>query len=305
MIIIYLKGGIGNQLFQYALGENLRNKGKVIKYDISSFKNDYRSFRLNYFNIDLALLNEKEKKIFDEFYSVKKRKINLDKKGLLFKILRKGFYIYEDMTYIYGKTVHERLFFDKRIFQINGIKILDGYWANLLYYDEIRDILLKKIELNSTYYSNEYLQYKEEIQNCINSVSIHVRRGDYLTESNKRLFTELGLDYYKRAIKHIKNNLSNVKFFVFSNDIEWCKKNFLDKNDFIYVDNDMLEDYHDFSLMNICKHNIIANSTFSWWGAYLNNNHNKIVILPKNWYSSKRLQKNFENRQNIPKSIKL
>ena len=305
MIIIYLKGGIGNQLFQYALGENLRNKGKVIKYDISSFKNDYRSFRLNHFNMKIPLLNEEEKKHFVKLYTKFKRKPKNNKKGLVSKLIRKVSWYYENITYVYENTVHEKLFFDRRIFKLKGRKILEGYWANILYYNEIRDSLISKIELNSTSCSKEYLDYKKEIENCVNSVSIHVRRGDYLEDNNKKRFTQLGLDYYNKGIEFMKNNFSNVKFFVFSNDIEWCKKNFERSNDFIYVGNNKLEDYHDFSLIKFCKHNIIANSTFSWWGAYLNNNQNKIVIMPKNWYGSKLLQKDYEKRQNIPESIRL
>jgi hypothetical protein len=130
-------------------------------------------------------------------------------------------------------------------------------------YLRLRGLEIKKIENN-------------------NSVSIHVRRGDFF--KNKKRIQRYGNictnSYYKKAINIIKHKINDPIFLVFSDDIDWAKQNFTGSN-FIFVDwNKGKSSYRDMHLMSLCKHNIIANSTFSWWGSWLNNNENKVVISP-------------------------
>ncbi len=112
------------------------------------------------------------------------------------------------------------------------------------------------------------------------SVSVHIRRTDYL--SKKHRFVILDTKYYKKAIKLMTEKVKDPKFFFFSDDIEWVKENIQHPDDSIFLSNKDFEDMH---LMSLCKHNITANSTFSWWAAWLNKNQNKIVITPQRWFS--------------------
>jgi len=120
-----------------------------------------------------------------------------------------------------------------------------------------------------------------------NSVSLHIRRGDYLSKSVE-VFEPLNLDYYYSGIEYFNNTIKEPHYFVFSDDIEWAKSNFVQSSSYTVVDyNGADKGYEDMRLMSLCKHNIIANSSFSWWGAWLNRNPDKNVLAPKKWFSSK------------------
>ena len=163
--------------------------------------------------------------------------------------------------------------------------MLIGYWQSESYIKEIRNTLL--LEIN-------YLQLEEQLNSelynklrCSNSVGIHIRRGDYL--SNKNLNTHSifkSLKYYNEAIEYVKSYIKNPEFFIFSDDVEWVKSN-LKLEAAVYVDwNSGKESYKDLLLMSVCSHNIIANSSFSWWAAWLNTNKNKLVIAPDTWLNN-------------------
>ena len=167
----------------------------------------------------------------------------------------------------------------------------DGYWADHRYYDKYRNKLLTefmfKSELDNK--NKELLTIIEGKPTC----SLHVRRGDYLKDPD---YTGIcNKDYYKRAVTKVKNEKGeNVTFLVFSNDLDWCRKElsqFFGKSPVIYVDwNKGLDSYKDMMLMTKCDINIIANSSFSWWGAYLNTSANLMVIAPKKY---KNVEMNF------------
>ena len=139
--------------------------------------------------------------------------------------------------------------------------------------DKTNEELLKQI-----------LEILNEIENS-NSISIHIRRGDYMSPENYNMYGCIATPtYYKKAIKVIEEKVENPTFFVFSNDMDWVKKNIQINSRVFYIDiNSGNGSYKDMQLMSNCKHNIIANSSFSWWGAWLNENKNKIVIAPKKW----------------------
>ena len=124
----------------------------------------------------------------------------------------------------------------------------------------------------------------EKINNT-NSVSIHVRRGDYLKDNNINIHGLCSLEYYLRAIEILNMSSYKFSFFIFSDDLEWCKAKFSFSNDLHFCEGNFLED---FFLMSKCKNNIIANSSFSWWAAFLNENINKTVIYPSNWFANKK-----------------
>ena len=130
----------------------------------------------------------------------------------------------------------------------------------------------------------DFLILKKEIKKN-NSISVHVRRGDYV-----KLNHSCSVSYYNNAIKFMESKNENQNFIVFSDDIEWCKKNLIIKNKCTFIDERFkLKDYHELILMKFCKHNIISNSTFSWWGAFLNYNKdgNQKVIYPEKWFGNK------------------
>jgi len=264
MIIIKLQGGLGNQMFQYAIGRFLAEKNKTeLKLDLSFYNEQQiepqRKYSLEYFNIIENITGGKDLK-----------KIKKGIKKLVYLIYK----VFLAETFVYTK---ENFFhFDSNILKIKGDVYLDGYWQSEKYFQSIEEIIHKEFTLKNK------LQ-KEDLINKINnsnSVSIHIRRDDY---TNKKNYYVLTIEYYKEAIKIIKEKNQNIHLFVFSDDINWVKNNLKTEFPITFIDGN--KDYEDLILMSMCKHNIIANSSFSWWGAWLNQNPHKIVIAPKKWFN--------------------
>ncbi|TEW50705.1 alpha-1,2-fucosyltransferase [Psychromonas algicola] len=263
MIITKINGGLGNQLFQYAVGRAVAIHHSVpLKLDISAFINHkiHNGFRLDAFNVDAEIANNQEiirlagnKTKITRFF----RKLGLIKKKNYCKEKR-------------------RTIFDARVFEQTPY-YLDGYWQNEMYFSAIRQLILKELTPKNelSYQAKLFLR---EIMKC-NSISLHVRRGDYLKHPEIGV---LDLDYYQRAIEYIGEIVDSPVFFIFSNDLKWCKKNFNFLKNCVYVKNTETE-IDDLILMSKCKHNIVANSSFSWWGAWLNENDGKIIVSPSKW----------------------
>lgn len=161
--------------------------------------------------------------------------------------------------------------------------ILNGYFQSEKYFDNNREDVLAQISLKDKYYKALINKYEELLKNYT-TISIHIRRTDYLALSDH--YINLNIDYYKAAIGKFK--LKNTKFLIFSDDINWCKTRFIGDK-FVYIENNL--DIEDLFLMSLCNHNIIANSSFSWWGSYLNKFKDKKVIAPSKWFGEK--YKNF------------
>ena len=162
---------------------------------------------------------------------------------------------------------------------------LNGYWQSEKYFADIRDDLLKKF----VFPESKNIKNREVLGDITRdeSVSIHIRRGDYLnSQENYDLFGGVcSLEYYKRGIEYFRQHYKEAVFYVFSDDIDWARNN-LKAAEFVFVDwNNGKEDYYDMYLMSQCKHNIIANSSFSWWGAWLNSNRDKQVVSPSRWFN--------------------
>ena len=165
---------------------------------------------------------------------------------------------------------------------------IQGYHQSSWFAESIRDILLKDFEFRLP----EDLGFdniRKKIQSK-NIVSVHVRRGDYLEKENVNIYGNICTDlYYKRAIQYLRERLNDVVLCFFSNDIEWVKSEYRDEKNAIFIGPECFDNYHDWYdmyLMSQCNHNIIANSTFSWWGAWLNPNPGKIVIAPEQWVNN-------------------
>ena len=163
---------------------------------------------------------------------------------------------------------------------------LDGWWQTEKYFEEIGDELRKEITLIKPLSS-----YSKEIQDKIqntNAISLHVRRADMVIDPHMANFHgTCTIDYYNKAIEFISKSVSSPHFFVFSDDYNWSVEHFKSiKYETTIIKNGADKNYEDIILMSKCKHHIIANSSFSWWGAWLNPNKNKIVIAPKKWFAN-------------------
>ena len=261
MIISKITGGLGNQMFQYAIAKSIAIKNSdKFQLDISFYyKQTLRKYELNLFNIEQNLAKQ------ESFFSKVKRKLGF---------VPKEYYIEKEVAV-----------FDKGVFNYQDKIVLDGYWQNEKYFKDIRDEILKDFTLKQDI-SIEAKDYLEQIKDS-NSISLHVRRGDYVQNSHtNKVHGICNLDYYKRAIDYINEKVQESMFYIFSDDIAWCKENFDFLENKIFID-DTRSALEDLELMKKCKHNIIANSTFSWWGAWLNENKGKIVIAPKIWWSTR------------------
>src|SRR5207253_7559076 len=175
--------------------------------------------------------------------------------------------------------------FHSSFFKASSSTYLNGYWMSWKYFEK------HEIEIKKDFTIRENLvRHLDEIADKIkttNSVSMHIRRGDFTTQKNTDLHGVIPTSFYLKAIEEISKKISSLHLFVFSDDIGWVKENLNTTFPATYVTNDLTTTpLEDFYLMTICKHNIIANSTFSWWAGWLNNNSNKIVIAPKKWYNN-------------------
>ncbi|MEF2901639.1 MAG: alpha-1,2-fucosyltransferase [Terrisporobacter sp.] len=269
MIIVRVTGGLGNQMFQYAMYKSLEKKGKLVKLDSKSFyetKKEHNGYELErIFDIKPNKPTKEDLEKFDE-----------NNISTLFKIKRKLFgdkkFVYDTKEYVFNKDVYKL-----------KNSYLNGYWQSIKYFEGIENDIKKDFRFKNQL-DNKNLEILNEIENS-NSISIHIRRGDYMSPENYNMYGCIATPtYYKKAIKVIEEKVENPTFFVFSNDMDWVKKNIQINSRVFYIDiNSGNGSYKDMQLMSNCKHNIIANSSFSWWGAWLNENKNKIVIAPKKW----------------------
>lgn len=270
MIITNLLGGLGNQLFQYAVGRALAHRHNVpLKLDVSNFKTyPLRNYKLSPFDIQETFCTEKESNI-------------LKSNSYLRRFLNKIQPAYRHTCY-----PEAHFHFDENFYRLTNNVYLNGYWQSEKYFDNIKNIIKQecKVKILPSPVNKEFL---EQIQSVC-SVSIHIRRGDYITDSVTNSYHgTCSLNYYYKSIQILGKKVNNPHFFVFSDDINWAKSHLNISNYAVtFVQhNDADTDYEDLRLMYSCQHNIIANSTFSWWGAWLNDNLNKIVFAPNKWFN--------------------
>lgn len=270
MIKVLLTGGLGNQMFQYAAGKALSKRLNTdlaldLLYYGKATTGTQRSYELNIFDLQVNHVSSIRNKCFvKSLYFLRKKKEHF---------LKLGFFA--------DKRSQQ---FDTRFEDLKDGITLFGYFQNEKYFKDIESSLRKdfsfKKELNS---ASKVIA--EKISNNTNAVSLHVRRGDYVTDVNVSLFTVGDIGYYEKSISYIASQIDNPHFFVFSDDLDWVKQNIDFKSHKVdFVDCNRGEhSYQDMQLMSMCQHNIIANSSFSWWGAWLNKNSQKIVVAPKQW----------------------
>jgi hypothetical protein len=268
MIIVRFIGGLGNQMFQYNLYRRLEDLNVSVMADLSDFENYdlHNGFELeNIFELKLEIASQKE------LNEVKDSSLNV-----ISRIRRKLFGQNKSHKY-----QHE---FDLKSFDIKENLYLDGYWQAEDFLANNLSILHQDFSFKSKPNSLNTKLINE--MQSINSVSIHVRRGDYL--KLKDVYAECSKTYYQNSISFFQELYPDLKFYVFSNDIEWCRKELTFKNsDCEFINHNAgKQSFEDIRLMTNCKHNIIANSSFSWWGAILNKFLDKSVLCPENWFTN-------------------
>ncbi|MEI6296923.1 MAG: alpha-1,2-fucosyltransferase [bacterium] len=285
IIISRISGGLGNQMFQYAIGRNLAIKNKIeLVLDTSFFQNNKttdtrRDFTLGYFNCNFRKINNNDERNIEL--------PNMCDLSLFGKIKRKIFRLKENL-----KPLNKKIFitepsfvFHPEILEIKNGCYLSGVWQTEKYFKDIENIIRKEFTLKDkpTPKTEEWIKKIEKS----NSVSLHIRRGDYVSNTKTNQFHGIcDVGYYLRAVKIISEKIKNPEFFIFSDDIEWAKNNLKINFPTYFVSDKNIPDYEELIIMSRCRHNIIANSSFSWWGAWLNENKNKIVIAPQQWFNS-------------------
>lgn len=254
MIVVKLLGGLGNQLFQYALGRQLEIKNKSRLYlDLSNFDVDtLRKYELG--NLNIA----------EHFVP-----------PLLLKILLK--------LRILKKYFQKGRNYDEGVFDAGSNIYLVGYWQSEKYFKAIKGILVDEIIDKDVV--NSYHQFSDLFE-C-NTVALHVRRQDYVLNSETaNHHGALDVEYYKNAVDLMNKNVSDPHYIVFTDDVEWAKANIaIDKKTTYWENDSENKSWHDLILMSSCKHFIIANSSYSWWAAWLAEKETTVIIAPSRWFS--------------------
>lgn len=268
MIIIQAAGGLGNQLQQYALYRKFVRLGKEARLDITWFLSKEqrgkvlaeRELELNYFD-----------RLIYETCTAEEKADLIGKEGFSGKLKRK---LMPGSIHWF----HESKMYHPEIFEFEDM-YLSGYFACEKYYADILYDLREKIQFPPS--ENPLNQKMAEEMQDRNSVSVHIRRGDYLDPENKAMFGNICTDaYYRKAVEVMRSYMPDVHFYIFSDDIPYVKEKFKGKS-FTVVDiNHGRDSFYDMQLMSRCKHHICANSTFSFWGARLNPDENKVMIRP-------------------------
>ncbi len=277
MIIIQLKGGLGNQMFQYALYKEFQKLGKEVKIDDETgfVDDELRIPVLSRFGI------EYEKATKDEIIKLTDSKMDLFSRIRRKLLGRKTFRI-DEMSGMFDPSILEK-----------DDAYLVGYWQSEKYFtdEEVIEELRNSFELRPQLIMEEALSWSilQQIE-CCESVSLHIRRTDYIDAEHIKIHNICTEKYYKGAIAKIRDCHPNAVFFIFTDDKEWCRTHFRGPN-FILVELEEKErtDVAELLLMSRCKHHIMANSSFSWWAAWLNDNPGKIVIAPEKWINNREM----------------
>lgn len=271
MVITKLIGGLGNQMFQYATGRRLAHVlGAELKLDITGFDNyKRRAYSLEYFNIQENLASAEDVATLRTL-----------KRGIVERVLAKV--LHKRSTHIREKHFH----FDPNILNLSDGVYLDGYWQSEMYFADIAQIIRDEFTVKAPQ-TGRNKELAKQIGSC-ESVCLSIRRGEYVTDPRiNKVHGVLDLDYYWACVQELTKTVKNPHFFIFSDELEWARRNLRLSYDATFVghnNNRPDQPNQDLSLMSQCKHHIIANSSFSWWGAWLNPRKDKMVFAPKQWF---------------------
>lgn len=277
MVIIRIWEGLGNQMFQYAYARALKEQGIDTRLDIDKA----------YDNIFIKYRNHDQRNNSIQNFNISLPSIDVYKYGK-YEYLKQNTVLRKFLFWLGSHFLWKYNFYEEvspeYSMKAAGIKkncYVKGWFQSERYFKNIRSILIKE------FVPREKIKISTELKKAIESaesVSIHIRRGDYV-----KINHAINITYYKMAIEYIKKAYKYPYFLIFSDDLDWVKKNLQINDKFIYVnENKILKDYEELFIMSKCQSNIISNSTFSWWAAWLNKNDKKIVIAPKQWMKVQR-----------------
>lgn len=275
MIIVKILGGLGNQLFQYAAGRCVAHRlGLPLALDVSGFEAyGLRRFELRDLAAPVRVATDAELSAF----GVSKRS-----QGFWRRAARKlGFF--ESPSYFREASFR----YDARVEAIAGPAYFDGYWQSERYFAPIGDVIRAEFSpREAPAAANDEMQGRIRAAGGA-AVSLHIRRGDYVSDARTAQYHGVcSLDYYRAAVRYIAERVERPVFFVFSDDHAWVQENFDVGHPLLLVQcNAADRGCWDMYLMRNCRHHIIANSSFSWWGAWLNSNPDKIVVAPERWFA--------------------
>jgi len=239
MNVVKIYAGLGNQMFQYAFGKSMEANGIKVCYDLSWFAKPADPPRP---------------------FALNKFRTDISVGGFMNK-----------------KTIHESdsegYTFNPEYLTMEDVNFF-GYWQHQGYVQNVLPLLREHFKVRPKLYTERYLELKEQIV-CSESIALHVRRGDYLTKGHHLL----PIEYYAKALDMLVEKKVEGKVYVFSDDVTWCKENFIGSH-FVFVNE---VDYLSFDLMRLCPHKIVANSTFSWWAAMVGDIYNGMTMAPLRW----------------------
>lgn len=276
MKIVNVIGGLGNQMLQcaFAIALSKQYPTEAVKIDISHFKgyglhNGFEVLEI-FKKYPISIATKEECKKLTSYIPNYK----------LSRLYRR---IFPKRKTEYLQSYKDSYVYDPRVMTVSGNCYFEGYWMSNKYFEPYKEDILKAFEFGN-FKTQENKKYAKLLSKD-NSVSIHIRRGDYIKAKN--FMNICTLDYYRKAIREARKYIENPVFFIFSNDQEWCLENlndvFEDYEVYFIDHNKGSESFHDMQLMSLARCNILANSSFSWWGAYLNNRQNHITIVPSRW----------------------
>lgn len=275
MIVVRLCGGLGNQLFQYAAGRGLAHSRRAeLVLDLGWYERTPSSDTSRVYQLS--------------HYPIQARPTTPDE--ALWCRLHHGRFL-PRLPFLPRRWSHRReksFEFDQQVLGLQDNTYLDGYWQSYRYFEDIIDQIRTEL-----YPIAPFGPQDEKVAVLIaegDAVSVHVRRGDYVTHPAAAANHGLcSLDYYRTALARILTQVERPNFFVFSDDPVWTRKNLKMPGPVTFVDHNGSDTaFQDLRLMSLCNHQIIANSSFSWWGALLNQNHEKIVLAPQKWFANER-----------------
>jgi len=283
MVFIYMNGGIGNLLFKYAAGLGLATKLNVpLKLDKSYYhEKHYAGDKLNDF-FDIPSFANILENIFNiSTIESTETEMAFFRHSLFRKVL-------ERLKPYYKRRIfrEQRFSYDPNFFKANPNVLIKGYWQSEKYFSHVTSLVKKELTFKKSI-QEKNKSFVDRLNQGV-SVSLHLRLGDYLSHPvSKKIHGALPIEYYQRSVNHLQATINErIQFYIFSDDIEWAKNNLHISADVTFIDNSFnLTDADEMYLMSQCKHNIIANSSFSWWAAWLNDNPEKIVIAPQKWFN--------------------
>jgi hypothetical protein len=276
MVIANIIGGLGNQMFQYAVGRALSLQyDEPLLLDVTDFENYelHQGFELQ--------------RLFTPYAAIAVKSDIYDLLGWQCSPSIRRVFSWRGMTFLRRKELIVEPYFQywAGINETPKNCYLYGYWQSEKYFIAVESQIRKDFTFPHTMEKNN-IEVASQIKQ-VNAVSLHIRRGDYANNPNTTATHGLcSLDYYQKAIEYIAERIQQPHFYIFSDDIAWVKSNLKLEYRHQYIDhNHGSESYNDMRLMSLCQHHIIANSSFSWWGAWLNSSPEKIVVSPKCWFA--------------------